>query len=466
MKIKLIIIFLCLMPSLVSFAQKKPEPFADGDRVVFAGNSITEAGFYETYIWLYYITHFPERKITVYNGGIGGDVARQIYLRMDSDLLAVKPTVLSVSFGMNDSRYFEYWMQKDRTDSVRKSAIDTSYKWFEKIRDKVNAYPGIKKIVMSSSPYDETVKNGKDPFWGKFKTMEGIVAFQKEAAVQNNWSYVDLFYPMTYINTKGQETDTAFTITGPDRIHPGNAGHFVMAYLFLKSQGLANKPVSNIVINAGNKKVVRADNATIREVNKTASGISFRYLARSLPFPMDSSARVWENPQKQYEALKLIPFVKEFDEEMLTVQGLHATGNYVLKIDGSTIKNFTGAELNEGINLALLSNTPQYRQAVQIAALQWQHKELEDKMRGFYWVSYNYLLDKGWFFRDSPAITDSVMAKAKTDWAIASKKDQYLAMKDRQDRVAAMQQMNVITDKMYALAQPVEHTVTIQKNDQ
>src|SRR6266436_3587198 len=101
MKRKLVLIYLCIISSLFSFAQKSPAPFVNGDRVVFAGNSITENGFYETYIWLYYITHFPERKITVYNGGIGGDVARQIYIRLDSDLLAKKPTVLSVTFGMN-----------------------------------------------------------------------------------------------------------------------------------------------------------------------------------------------------------------------------------------------------------------------------------------------------------------------------------------------------------------------------
>ncbi|WP_169818810.1 SGNH/GDSL hydrolase family protein [Niabella ginsenosidivorans] len=443
-------------------AQKKPAPFVNGDRVVFAGNSITEHGFYEAYIWLYYITHFPERKITVYNGGIGGDVARQIYIRMDSDLLAKKPTVLSISFGMNDSRYFEYWMHKDKVDSVRKDAIDTSFKWFEKIRDKANAYPNIKKIMMTSSPYDETVKNGKDPFRGKFKTMEGIVAFQKKAAIKNNWAYVDLFYPMTELDKKGQQTDTAFTLTGPDRIHPGNAGHFVMAYLFLKAQGLAGKPVADVVIDASRKKIIRAENAAVSSVNKNTPGISFNYLAKSLPFPIDSVSRVWENPQKQYDALKSIPFIKEFNEELLAVKGLEASKNYVLKIDGITISNFTGAELNSGINLALLGNTPQYKQAKQVAALQLKRKELEDQIRAYYWVNYDYLYDRGWFLQDSPAITDSVVAKAKTDWAIASKKDSYLAMRDKSARVATIKEMNDMADKMYALAQPVTHTITIE----
>ncbi|MGN6264647.1 MAG: SGNH/GDSL hydrolase family protein [Ginsengibacter sp.] len=465
MKKRLICLFtaICICSSL--FAQKSPAPFVNGDRVVFAGNSITEAGFYETYIWLYYITHFPGKKITVFSAGIGGDVAKQIYTRLDDDVLAMNPTVLSISFGMNDSKYFEYWMHKNKTDSIRKAAIDTSFEWFKKIEAKVNQFPKIKKIMMTTSPYDETVKNGKEPFEGKSKTIEGIIAFQKKAAMQNNWAYVDLFYPMTEMDKKGQQTDTAFTLTGPDRIHPGNGGHLVMAYLFLKAQGLANKPIANVEINAHDKKIIKADNATITSVADKNGVISFKYLAKSLPFPIDSTARVFLNPQKQYEALSVIPFIKEFDEEMLSVKGLDKSKHYTLKIDGNAIKNFTGVQLNNGINLALLSNTPQYQQAKKIMELQLKRKDLEDKLRAFYWISYDYLYGKGWFLQDSQAITDSVMVEAKKNPFINGKKDAYMELHEKSQRDAIQQQMNDMADEMYSLAKPVQHIITIVKID-
>lgn len=53
-------------------AQKLPTPFQKGDRVVFLGNSITEGGHYHSYIWLYYVTRFPESRIHVYSAGTGG----------------------------------------------------------------------------------------------------------------------------------------------------------------------------------------------------------------------------------------------------------------------------------------------------------------------------------------------------------------------------------------------------------
>jgi lysophospholipase L1-like esterase len=465
MKKRLLYLFTAICISISSFAQKSPQPFINGDRVVFAGNSITEAGFYETYIWLYYITHFPERKIEVMNGGIGGDVARQIYVRLDDDILAMKPTVLSISFGMNDSKYFEYWMHKNKTDSIRKAAIDTSFKWFKLIEKKVNQLKKIKKIMMTTSPYDETVKNGKEPFEGKFKTIEGIIAFQKKAAIKNNWAYVDLFYPMTEMNKKGQQTDTAFTLTGPDRIHPGNAGHLVMAYLFLKAQGLANKQIADVEIDASNKKIIKAENATVSALNKKENSISFKYLAKSLPFPIDSTARVFLNPQKQYEALSVIPFIKEFDQEMLTVKGLEPNANYALNIDGKFINTCKGTTLNKGINLALLSNTPQYQQAKQIAELQLKRKDLEDKMRSFYWVSYDYLYDKGWFMQDTQAITDSVIAQAKKNPFINGKKDAYVELHQRSSREKLQKEMDDMTTQMYTLANPVVHTITIRKID-
>ena len=35
-----------------------------------------------------------------------------------------------------------------------------------------------------------------------------------------------------------------------DRIHPDNHGNMLMAYFFLKSQGLAGKPVAKVDIDA------------------------------------------------------------------------------------------------------------------------------------------------------------------------------------------------------------------------
>ena len=45
----------------------------DGDRVVFFGDSITQAGQYVIYVEAYLLTRFPDRRITVINHGISSE---------------------------------------------------------------------------------------------------------------------------------------------------------------------------------------------------------------------------------------------------------------------------------------------------------------------------------------------------------------------------------------------------------
>ena len=54
------------------------------------------------------LLYTSDMPIRVFNGGIGGDTAYDMNKRLDGDIFAMKPSVLMVTFGMNDSGYFEY----------------------------------------------------------------------------------------------------------------------------------------------------------------------------------------------------------------------------------------------------------------------------------------------------------------------------------------------------------------------
>jgi hypothetical protein len=149
----------------------------------------------------------------------------------------------------------------------------------------------------------------------------------------------------------------------------------------------------------------------------------------------------------------------------LTIKNLDASVKYNLAIDDNIISSFTGAELSDGVNLAVLGNTPQYQQAKKVMELQLQRKDLEDKMRAYYWINYDYLYDKGWFLQDSQAITDSITTEAKKNPFINGKKDAYMETHEKSQRDAIQQQMNDMEVEMYKLAQPVAHTITITKVD-
>ncbi|MHA4895720.1 SGNH/GDSL hydrolase family protein [Pedobacter sp. PWIIR3] len=457
----IVILFIAGIISSSVIAQVKLKPFKKDERVVFAGNSITEAGLYGSYIWLYYMTHFPDRRIEVMNAGVGGDVAEQIYARLDGDILKKKPTVLAVTFGMNDSKYFEYLDKKNPvTDQKRAEIVKVAHDSYLKIEQRLKALPSITKILMASSPYDETAKMEGNVFLGKSKTMQNIVDFQLNSAKQNNWGFVDFFHPMTEINKREQQANPAYTNTGTDRIHPGSAGHFIMAYLFLKSQGLENSKIADVSIDAVRKRVIKSDNATISNLQGLPKGISFNYLAKSLPYPIDTVPRVWMNFQVQTEALSVIPFVNEFDQELLTVSGLKGK-NYKVTIGGKVIGNWTATDLAKGINLATIKSTPQYIQALKVMTLNNNRREIESKFRNYYWVEYDFLKDKGLLFARNQVALDTIQANVpKNGWLNVKKNDYQEIVKDE---AGVQRKMTDLVDEIYKINKPLDLKIVIEE---
>ena len=133
--------FLFLLLPLCGVAQQVA-PFKSGDRVAFVGNSITDGGHYHSYIWLYYMTRFPWMRMQMFNCGVGGDTALEILRRIDHDVFAKKPTVLTLTFGMNDSGYFEY--NGDNPQAFADSKVSESRHNFLEIEKKLKPHPSVR----------------------------------------------------------------------------------------------------------------------------------------------------------------------------------------------------------------------------------------------------------------------------------------------------------------------------------
>ena len=88
------------------------------------------------------------------------------------------------------------------------------------------------------------------PFSWKERYDPEDLRLQREAAVKNDWAFVDFHNPVLEVNRVQQAKDPRFTLMQGDRIHPDNHGNMLMAYFFLKSQGLAGKPVAKVDIDA------------------------------------------------------------------------------------------------------------------------------------------------------------------------------------------------------------------------
>ncbi|HEY4196639.1 MAG TPA: SGNH/GDSL hydrolase family protein [Mucilaginibacter sp.] len=435
-------------------------PFKNGDRVAFVGNSITDGGHYHSYIWLYYMTRFPEMQLRMFNAGIGGDVARQIDERLQDDVFSRNPTVMTLTFGMNDTGY--QMLTGPAADSVYGQKIAVSYAGFQQILKKLQAKSGIKKILIGSSPYDETSKIKVRPLKCKNAAILKIEAFMHDAAKRNGWGFIDFNKPMIDVNAQQQQRDSLFTLQGFDRIHPTNDGHMIMAYVFLKAQGLAWKKVAGVHINS-KTKTINTDNCTVTNLKTSPGGISFNYLARSLPYPVDTVPQGGgKQVRSQADALNLIPFTKEFNQENLRLTGLPSDRLFELQIDNTYIGKWTGAQLDSGINLATYHSTPQYQQALSVMHLNEERWQIERRLREYYWLHYSILKPKGLLYNDRESTMDSLQNYAKKDFFVAVTLPTYRQARFESVRHAWQKEIELLTTEIYRINRPEAHYFTIR----
>ena len=457
MKKLFVLIAAACMTCTAAFAQTV-KPFKEGERAVFLGNSITDGGHYHSYIWLYYMTRFPDMPIRVFNGGIGGDTAYDMNKRLDGDIFVMKPSVLMVTFGMNDSGYFEY--NGDKPKEFGEQKYQESIKNYQQMEKRFKDLPDTRIVMVGTSPYDETVQLKENtPFKTKNETIKRLVEYQKESAAKNNWEFTDLNAPMTAINQQYQQKDPTFTLCGSDRIHPDNDGHMVMAYLFLKAQGFVGKEVADMEINANKKQVVKSENCTVSNIKKNGKDLSFDYLAEALPYPLDTIARGWGQKKSQAEVLIVVPFMVEMNSETLKVTGLK--GNYKLLIDDEEIGIWSGDELAKGINLAAESKTPQYQQALTVMHLNEYRWEIERTFREYAWCEFGFFQQKGLLYADDRKAIEVMDEYLDKNVWLKGRRDMYSKMMFEAVRDARQQEMDVLINKIYEINKPVVRKILL-----
>ncbi len=353
---------LALLTFTVSIVFGEPAFYLkDGDRVVFYGDSITDQRLYTVFTETYAVTRFPKEHFTFYHSGWGGDRVGgggggPIDVRLRRDVLAYKPTVMTIMLGMNDAGYKPF----------DPATLDVYSRGYEHILDVVQgAFPKIRITAIMPSPYDDVTK--PPTFEGGYNEVLGYYSkFVKRLAGSIGIDTADLNTSVVAALKRAYETDPALAQQLiPDRVHPGPAGHMLMAEALLKAWR-APAMVSDVELNAKTRKVEHATDATVTDFD----GSKWKESENSLPMPID-----WKDPVTAF-AMRSSNFVEALDREMLRVTGLRA-GKWVLKIDGAAVSSFTGEELGKGVNLAQFE-TPMMQQAGRVHELTRKHSDVHN----------------------------------------------------------------------------------------
>jgi len=354
--------------------------FKEGDRIAFVGNSITHMGMFHHNIYLYHVTRFPDEPLEMYNLGVSGDVTTGVLNRMEDDIMINNPTHAVIMLGMNDVQRYLYGNENNSDDEIlkqRREAVDLYKKNLDSI---INIFLSkkVKVILERPSIYDQTADLPETNLYGVNDVLGECALYIDTLGQKYHLPIVDYYGIMNRINLEIQKQDATATLTGQDRIHPGETGHFIMAYQFLKTEGVP-KYVSKIVIDAGKLKNTHdSDNCEVGEIKKNGNTIEFSIKENALPFPVKKD---------QQEAAKLVPFMNEMNVELLKVNGL-VSGQYTLKIDNIPVGDFTAQLLNKGINLAGYANTPQYKQSEKVLKKFNELWDMEGRLRGMKFIEY------------------------------------------------------------------------------
>jgi lysophospholipase L1-like esterase len=200
----------------------------DNDLVLFQGDSVTDAGRnyqdknslgtgYANMIAAWFSAMHPEKNVTFRNLGISGHRVCDLQARWKTDCLDVKPSVVSIMIGINDT-----WRAYDSNDPTSTEKFETGYRdLLEQIRKNLNA-----RIILCEPILLHVMENQSQ--WRK--DLNPKIDVVRKLAIEYN----ALLIPFNGIFAQAAtRRDPAFWAA--DGVHPTQAGHALVAQNWLKA---------------------------------------------------------------------------------------------------------------------------------------------------------------------------------------------------------------------------------------
>jgi len=200
-------------------------------RIVFLGDSITQGGEYVADFDCWLVAHGVQAEVL--NLGLGSETASDltpeenaghlkahgfgrpfISERLERALTATKPDLLFACYGMNDGGS----LPPDETGTKRFADAVTH------LRDAA-LKAGVKRVVICTPPVQDAKGNASKKFHDENLARYTTWLLTKRA---DGWDVVDIHTPMRQALDAGRAKDPAFEFA-KDGVHPGRAGHWLMA---------------------------------------------------------------------------------------------------------------------------------------------------------------------------------------------------------------------------------------------
>jgi lysophospholipase L1-like esterase len=256
------IILTLFLAALFATAQQSkplptPAPLAN-KRVLWLGDSITQAGDYVTFVQYYLDRQYPTSHFNIVSIGLSSETASClsekthpfprpcVHTRLQRALTLVKPDIVIACYGMNDGIFHP--LSADRTEAFHQGIL--------KLSAAVHA-ASAKLILLTPPPFDRlTAHNLVDehapdfgfasPFQNYDSVLSNYAHWETTLPTHDASLVIDLHTPIDAYLQHQRQSNPTFSFATKDGIHPNPAGHLLMARLILHGLGL---PISSASLN-------------------------------------------------------------------------------------------------------------------------------------------------------------------------------------------------------------------------
>jgi lysophospholipase L1-like esterase len=322
-----------------------------GDRLAICGDSITEQKMYSRIMEDYLTMCVPELNITVRQYGWSGERAPGFLARMTNDCLRFEPTIATTCYGMNDHEYGPYSERVGDTYRTSSDAIIRTFKnW------------GVRLILGSAGCVGKVPPWQKDRSYTVEELNENLGTLRNidvALATSEHVGFADVFWDMMSARSLAlQKYGTNYNVSGPDGVHPGWAGHAVMAYAFLKAMGL-DGDLGTFTVDLKKEQMKTSPG---HELVSSQYG-EYEIKSSRYPFcpcePEGSAATKYpvcgktdiSRDDNIESGMTLIPFNQDLNR--LTLIAKNATAPRYRVTWGAESKLFSAEQLEQGINLSV-----------------------------------------------------------------------------------------------------------------
>ncbi len=323
-----------IAPSAAPSAAQLWRELPDQASVVFLGDSITQQHLYTALIESYFERKQPRRALRFYNRGLRGDTAASARKRLHRDLTPLKPDLVLVALGMNDGGYRGY----------QRGLLQTFARELEGLVDAIQTQHRARVVLLTPTAVREEGPRLRD----YNRMLAAIAQVTRDLGASQGVPVIEVFAFFREGMARARDSNPPIELM-LDAIHPGPAGHLLIAHQLLSA--LEPAPVS------------RHESWRLSPEDRKAGTVE-----RALVHPMDGLYL----PPAMRPAAALVSWQQRCNSQVLKVEGIASRAR--LQIAGVSVGTYSVQQLNRGIDLGLVDGLPwsiQARKTYQLIQERW-----------------------------------------------------------------------------------------------